>query len=334
MKPEYISKIESYVGDGLFDIPTSARADLVVNGVSVKDIREWAEIIRQTLATLSEARIMYLIPEGILANTVNYLESIRNNTGILTAPDQNANTALSNIISWMEALLSQLVPYTNLGENLSYESLKQRVGSALGEVQDKAAKADRDHKRLIKSTKDLEENTRRILQGVSSGTLSDKFKGLSNNWWNWLLMGLSTVAIGVAGYLLLQKTNELTTYVIAAFESGVLDYRVFLAKWLLTLPYLAIVSIAVLELRSRIKLRDLYVFRESVAGSLDGYTEVLLGHVENIENKDERSTARLRVLEFMIDSMLELTKTPSIKGEKQSMGVEVRDIGKMSISNE
>ena len=120
---------------------------------------------------------------------------------------------------------------------------------------------------------------------------------------------------------------------IESFEKGSMDYRVFIAKWSSMLPYLFTLSVGILELRSRIRNRDIYVYRENVAASIDGYTESLLNRVEDMKSSTERDRARAIVIQFMIDSMLEITKSPIDSRDKQRVGLKIRDIGEATLSN-
>lgn len=333
-KEAYIQRISSYVDDGFIEIPANARTDIVYDGTDISLLRRKVDVARTLLVALRDSNTFIHLPEGVLNNIVQYVEAARNDATLLNIPNQQAESAFQSVNNHVDNVISQTVPYTGLAELMNIEKIRNDADLILSETvkrNNEATKKDKAHREQIKK---LENQANKILRGVSSGVLSRELGVLSNYWWNWTLMALSLLLSISSVYLLIHKTNHLTDYLIQAFSQNDLDYRIFIAKASLSLPYAFLASVGILELRNRIKLRDMYVFRKSVANSLDGYTESLLSRVEAMEPGQEKREAKKMVIEFMITSMLELTKTPSVKPERQSMGVKIRDIGEANFTNE
>lgn len=331
-KQDYIQKLTSYAGDGFVQFPAGARSDLESNGVTIAEFHTWVDMMKASLEALIAANKLLLLGEGILGSITNSLENIRTNVSNLDGVTPDQQSFFNNAVAEGEQFLYQIAPYLNLVDSVNYKNLSNRLDKSLVEASEaiKARKKNLDN--LTKNTKTIQAKSDNILKKVSSGVLSQNFGNLSNNWWNWILM-IGSALLALYGFLaLLRISNELLDIVIYALEEGVVDYRILLVKWLLSTPYLILLSISLLELRSRIKLRDIYLFRKSVAGALDGYTENLLNKVEDIKDPKEKSVARRTVIEFMISSMLELTKLPSVKMEKQRIGLKVKDVAEADVT--
>lgn len=333
-KAEHIEKINSYLNDGLVQFPASTPSNLESNGVAIAEFRTWTEIIKSSLDAIGQAGKMNLLPEGVLNSIASNIEAIRLYVTKFDDPNRpDVDNHFANAVNIAETLLSQVAPYLNLIDSLNYAYLKNTTSQVLEDAEKAIADRKKTLDALSTSTKKLQKKTQSILKGTSSGVLSDNFGQLSNNWWNWGLLFVSLFISLFAFVQLLKQSSHLTNELITALSANSLDYRVFLAKWSLSLPYLLLLSIGLLEARSRIRLRDIYLFRKGVAGSLDGYTEVLLNKAEAIRESKERSAARRVVIEFMINSMLELSKSPSVKIEKQRVGLKLKDIAEADVSN-
>ena len=331
-KIEYIDKIKSYIGDGFIILPSNVRTDLTYNSVSLDDFKQWIDIARNSLESINSSDKLVLIPEGTLSNITSYIEQIRAAHEQLSISNPNAENTFNTFVTQMEALITAIAPYMNLVDNTNYNTLSQKLTDSLEVSKNQVAS---DKKLITKSNKtfnELSQQSQDLLAKVSSGVLSENFSKLSNSWWNWILMGISALASVVAFVFLVAKADDLTNLLIKAFETGSIDYRIFLAKWLTSLPYLALLTVALFELRNRIRSRDTYIYRRSVAGSLDGYAQALLNKVDNISDTKEKSAAFRSVIEFMISSMLELTKTPGIKNERQTVGIKVKDVLEANVS--
>ena len=333
-KESYIQAIHSYLYDGSFVIPAGVRKDLAINGITINHLSDLIDLVKNSLTALEDTNKLVFIPEGVLANIKNYIESTRTSLQDLSSLDQNtAQNSLSNISNYMEQTIAQIASYLNIADSTSYRNLDFQASELITLLQ---AKINEDKKLstiLKRSVTSTEAKSKRLLERISSGVLSENFQRLGNSKWNYLIM---FAAFGVAVYAfvcLIVKSNELNNYLIEAFSKANLDYRVFLVKWSTSIPYLLLLSVAILELRNRIRNRDIYMYRENVAGSIDGYTESLLNKVSDIKNSEERDKVRAMVIKFMIDSMLELTKSPTNKNDKHSIGVKVKDIAEATISN-
>lgn len=331
-KIEYIEKIQSYLGDGFIVLPSNVRTDLTFNSVSFEEFRQWIDIARNSLEAINSADKLNLIPEGTLSNIVSYLEQIRNPIEQLVVGDPNAEATYNTFVQQLESMIAMIAPFMNLVDNTNYDNLSRKLTDSLDVSKTQITS---DKKLITKNSKilgDLTQQSQNLLARVSSGALSENFGKLSNSGWNWTLMILSAIVAIVAFCFLVVKADDLTTLLIAAFKIGNLDYRIFLAKWLTSLPYLGLLTVALFELRNRIRSRDIYVYRKNVAGSLDGYAQTLLNKVDSISDGKEKSAAFRIVIEFMINSMLELTKNPGIKNERQTLGIKVKDILEANVS--
>lgn len=332
-KEQYIQAIESYVNDGYMPIPSGTRRDLAYNGIKLADIEETINISKETLDSLLSSNKLRIMPEGTLSTIKSYIETSRQHLENLASGElSKAEQALGVIYSHTEQIVALVSPFSNLVDNLNYKSLVKEATATIELLKTSISEEKKESAAIRKSIKVTETKSTSLLRRISSGVLSENFKNLSNSKWNYTLMALGLLISLGAFVCLVIKSNEINNYLIAAFEQGSLDYRIFIAKWSTLVPYLFLLSIGVLELRSRIRSRDIYAYRENVAGSLDGYTESLLNRVDDIKNPAERDRARAMVIEFMIDSMLELTKSPIDKKDKHSIGVKVKDVGEATIS--
>ena len=333
-KKSYIQTISSYIDDGFVVVPAGARNDLEANGMTIGDLNTFISIARDNLDALIVSKRLIVIPEGILNNFKSFIESSRETSSDLSSREYStAQNALSNIINLMEQVIAQSAPYLNLADSTNYKSLDIQARDIIQELSRSIIEEKKQSNLIIKSVSATEKKSKNLLERISSGVLSENFKRLSNSKWNFALMSLALLATVYAFAYLVMKSNEISNYMIDSLVKNNLDHRLFLLKWSTSLPYLLLLSVALFELRNRIRNRDTYLYRENVAGSLDGYTESLLNKVEEIKSPQERDKVRSMVIEFMIDSMLELTKSPNIKSDKQSLGVKLRDIGEANITN-
>lgn len=332
-KAGHIERIVSYLGDGFIQLPATTPGNLDANGVSVAEFRTWIELAHRSLSSINEANKLTLIPENLLGSIVSNIEGARSN--ILETEDGKPDPAghFNVAASHVEQLISQVAPYLNLIDSVNYRNLEDKVQNTLSAAEKGIEERKKSFDSLNKSTRLTNTKSQNLLKRISSGVLSENFGKLSNDAWNWLLMIGAAVLSIYAFIALLTRSNYLTGELVDALHKGNLNYGIFLAKWSLSIPYLVLLAIGLLELRSRIRLRDIYIFREKVAGSLDGYTEILLDKAGIIRNDAERSAARRAVIEFMIKSMLELTKTPSLKDGKQKVGLKAKDIVEADITN-
>ncbi len=333
-KKSYIQDISSYLNDGFVVIPSAARKDLENYGTTINDLTNLVGIAKDTLSAIASANRLFVIPEGVLSNIKSYIENARSLSMELASRDESsAQNALSNMVNHMEQIIAQASSYLNLADSANYQRLDAQARSTLQELTSKISDDKKISASLKKSVVSTEQKSKKLLERISSGILSENFKRLRNSPWNYAIMTLSLLAAIYAFLCLVQKSNEVGNYLVPAFESGKLDYRILFVKWSTSLPYIILLSIAVLELRNRVRNRDTYLYRENVAGSLDGYTESLLNKVNDIKNQTERDRVRAMVINFMIDSMLELTKSPTNKNDKHSLGLKVKDIGEATITN-
>lgn len=331
-KFDYIEKIEGYLNDGLVRVPISARRGLEADGVGIDDFKDRILILKNALDSLQLSEMLSLMPERLLADIVGSIESMRAESRQLTRPDNLADSAFANIVHQVETLIQLVVPYLNLSDSQDYKSLAKKVSDTLSSSQKRLSEGSRAIKRQSDMLDSIQEKSSNILRGVSTGALSKNFGELNESWWNrGLLIGSGLLAATGFG-LFWWKTAEISGYLVDGLSGGTVNLGVFFAKWLVTLPFLLMLTIGLFELRNRIKYRDIFDFRRNVAGSLEGYTETLLNKVEDIKDVKEKDVARGRVIQFMIDSMIELTKPPTITHDKHSLGVKVRDIGEANIN--
>lgn len=333
-KYEHINTIRSYLKDGFIEIPAGARTDLESNGVTIEDFRLWVHDALLILQSIDKAKKLNLIPENVLSNIVSYLNNIRNEVSAYSVMDQTSVNAFASSVNQLEQMIYMLLPYVNLAENLNLQALTNKVTTKLENINEENAKTNQEIESAKRKYKILNDKATKLLRGLSSGVLSKNFASLSKSPWHKVLLYGSGLTAVFAFLLLLLQSHSMTVYLIEGLTTGKFDYKIFVAKWLTTFPYLAFLTVMVLEVRSRIHLQDLYQFRETVASSLESYTESLLNKVEDISDSKEKDIARRMVIEFMISSMTELTKQPTTKSAKNSIGLEFKDIGKANISGE
>lgn len=333
-KVEFIDKINSYLGDGFVQFPANIRTDLEVNNVTLSEFRSWVDLAQRSLSAISKAQQFTIMPEGILGSITSNIEGIRNSIPETEEGKPDPVNNFATAVNYGEQLISQIAPYLNLIDSIGYRSLTDKIEQSLSSAENDIDENKRSITALNRSAKSALTKSQDLLNKVSSGVLSQNFGNLSNSSWNWALMVGSAALSTFAFIALLKHSNELTQELVKALQKGHVDYGVFLVKWSLSIPYLILLAISLLELRSRIRLRDTYIFREKVAGSLDGYTEILLDKAGSIRNEAERGATRRAVIQFMIQSMLELTKTPSVKDEKQKFGIKAKDIIEADFSSE
>lgn len=322
-KQDYIPQIHDAIGDSGLSLPPSFdAANLEYNGVSGVLYEQWLTSVNRILLSFKTNGYFYMLPEGILGSLRDNIQNIVNNNP--SFPGQR-DQIFTSLVGFLEQITQIITPYANLADQAGYKELESQTRSLKANFEE-----------FINSSKEetVQQNTRinnvsieaeKLLGNVSSGTLSEKFKYLSDQRWH------SIITVG-AGFLtaysvgmLIVKSNEIVNYVID--KGGDVKTSVLLAKLVFSLPYLAIFIFSVLEFRRRIALRDQLFFKKEVASALEAYTELLITKTQDIKGENAQDQARQQVLEFLSAAILELTRTPDGKPSSTGIGAKFKDIG-------
>jgi len=334
-KQQSIQDITSYLGDGFIQIPAQAPSTFSFNDVGIEDLRRWIETLKTSLEALNQSQYLTVIPEGLLNSIKSGLEQARNAASLITSGDVNSQNNYNNLVAQVENLITTVAPYLNIADINNYKDLQNKAQALIDSTNDEIAKQKQQNQRLNSGISRISQKADSLLGKVDSGVLNKELDDLSKSKWHIGILIISVLAAAWMTWILIGRSQDFTDAIIKYVGNPniKINWAVYIAKWVASLPYIIILIFALVESRRRISLIDQFVFRSRVAKSLEGYRLLLLADQDQFVGEKEKDQSRLQVSQFMIMAILELINQPS-KKERSSIALRFKDLFEVKADSE